>query len=45
MVEPATRRPEPDTTDAGTTLAQELLEMAGGSETRANREADDERIP
>jgi hypothetical protein len=42
--ERATRRPEPDTTHADTTLAQELLGMTGVSETRASREADEERI-
>jgi hypothetical protein len=40
----ATWRPEPDTTHAGTTLAKELLGVAGGSETRASRDANNERI-
>jgi hypothetical protein len=42
--ERATQRPEPDTPHAGTTLARKLLGMAGGSETRASRDADDEQI-
>jgi hypothetical protein len=36
------RRPEPDCTHAGTTPAQELLGMAGGGETRAGRDMDEE---